>query len=81
VSAPVFALALSTYAGYTSSVLGGPVLVVDDDSVSRHVLIQALAQANLAHVAVGSGQEALDQIDQIAPSLVLLDLVMPPPDG
>jgi PAS domain S-box-containing protein len=60
---------------------GGPVLVVDDDTVSRHVLIQALAKADLPHVAVGSGAEALEQIDKVHPSLVLLDLVMPPPDG
>ncbi len=59
----------------------GPVLVVDDDTVSRHVLIQALASAELPHVAVGSGTEALAQIDKLHPSLVLLDLVMPPPDG
>ncbi len=60
---------------------GGPVLVVDDDTVSRHVLIQALANAELPHVAVASGAEALAQIDKVAPSIVLLDLVMPPPDG
>ncbi|MDP9148653.1 MAG: PAS domain S-box protein [Myxococcota bacterium] len=60
---------------------GGPVLVVDDDSVSRHVLIQALANADLPHVAVASGTEALEQIQKSNPSLVLLDLVMPPPDG
>ncbi|MGD0527267.1 MAG: PAS domain S-box protein [Polyangiaceae bacterium] len=60
---------------------GGPVLVVDDDTVSRHVLIQALAKADLPHVAVGSGTEALEQIEKVQPSLVLLDLVMPPPDG
>src|SRR5260370_35281866 len=60
---------------------GGPVLVVDDDTVSRHVLIQALANAELPHVAVGSGAEALEQIDKVSPSIVLLDLVMPPPDG
>ncbi len=59
----------------------GPVLVVDDDTVSRHVLIQALASADLPHVAVGSGSEALAQIDKVQPSLVLLDLVMPQPDG
>jgi PAS domain S-box-containing protein len=57
------------------------VLVVDDDTVSRHVLIQALANAELPHVAVGSGTEALAQIEKVQPSLVLLDLVMPPPDG
>jgi PAS domain S-box-containing protein len=62
-------------------VLGRPVLVVDDDTVSRHVLIQALANAELPHVAVASGAEALQRIDALAPSLVLLDLVMPPPDG
>ncbi|HEY4015363.1 MAG TPA: PAS domain S-box protein [Polyangiaceae bacterium] len=61
--------------------LGRPVLVVDDDTVSRHVLIQALANAELPHVAVASGAEALQRIDALAPSLVLLDLVMPPPDG
>jgi len=62
-------------------VSGGPVLVVDDDTVSRHVLIQALANAELPHVAVASGNEALAQIEKVQPSLVLLDLVMPPPDG
>lgn len=60
---------------------GGSVLVVDDDSVSRQVLVQALAHAGLAHVAVGTGAEALEQIEKVDPSLVLLDLVMPPPDG
>ncbi|MBX3187644.1 MAG: PAS domain S-box protein [Labilithrix sp.] len=49
--------------------------------VSRHVLGQALANAKLDHVAVGSGAEALAQIEKIHPSIVLLDLVMPPPDG
>jgi PAS domain S-box-containing protein len=62
-------------------VLGGPVLVVDDDTVSRHVLVQALASADLPYVAVGSGSDALAQIERARPSLVLLDLVMPPPDG
>jgi PAS domain S-box-containing protein len=60
---------------------GGPVLVVDDDTVSRHVLIQALANAELPHLAVGSGAEALEQIAKVQPSIVLLDLVMPAPDG
>jgi PAS domain S-box-containing protein len=59
----------------------GPVLVVDDDTVSRHVLIQALAQAELPHVAVGSGVEALAQLEGLRPSLILLDLMMPAPDG
>lgn len=56
-------------------------MVVDDDMVSRHVLGQALTKAKLDHVAVASGAEALAQIERIHPSIVLLDLVMPPPDG
>jgi len=59
----------------------GPVLVVDDDTVSRHVLGQALAGAGLAHVTATSGAEALAMIEKEHPSIVLLDLVMPPPDG
>ena len=59
----------------------GPVLVVDDDSVSRHVLVQALASADLPHVAVASGTEAIAHLERLQPSLILLDLVMPPPDG
>jgi PAS domain S-box-containing protein len=62
-------------------VTDGPVLVVDDDAVSRHVLVQALTAAGFAHVAVGSGTEALAAIDRVSPSIVLLDLVMPAPDG
>ncbi|MGH7438502.1 MAG: response regulator, partial [Polyangiaceae bacterium] len=61
--------------------VGGPVLVVDDDTVSRHVLIQALARADMPHVAVASGAEALEQARRVTPSVVLLDLMMPPPDG
>ncbi len=59
----------------------GPVLVVDDDTVSRHVLMHALGQAGLACVAVTSGAEALKEIERLKPSVVLLDLVMPSPDG
>jgi PAS domain S-box-containing protein len=67
--------------GYTFIIVpGGPVLVVDDDSVSRHALAQALANAELPTLAVGSGAEALEQIQKVGPSIVLLDL-KPQPDG
>jgi PAS domain S-box-containing protein len=58
-----------------------PVLVVDDDAVSRHVLSQALGSAGLSTKVVTSGSEALDWLAVHTPSVVLLDLVMPPPDG
>ena len=59
----------------------GPVLVVDDDAVSRHVLTSALGQAGMEWIAAASGGEALKEIDRVRPSVVLLDLVMPSPDG
>jgi PAS domain S-box-containing protein len=58
-----------------------PILIVDDDTVSRHVLCQALAQAQLPYEAVGSGTEALEAVARLKPAVVVLDLVMPPPDG
>ncbi|MGK4002016.1 PAS domain S-box protein [Sorangium sp. So ce1036] len=58
-----------------------PVLVVDDDAVSRHMLLHALADAGIEATAVPSGAEALTWLTASVPALVLLDLVMPPPDG
>jgi PAS domain S-box-containing protein len=58
-----------------------PVLVVDDDAVSRRILKQALANAGLAMELADSGAAALAWLEHHVPSLVLLDLVMPPPDG
>lgn len=58
-----------------------PVLVVDDDAVSRHVLTQTLAGAGIPVATAASGTEALAWLAERDASLVLLDLVMPPPDG
>ncbi|HTN83679.1 MAG TPA: PAS domain S-box protein [Sorangium sp.] len=58
-----------------------PVLVVDDDAVSRQMLLHALADAGIETIAVTSGAEALAWLEASVPALVLLDLVMPPPDG
>ena len=57
------------------------ILVVDDDAVSRHVLCQTLTDAGLRNVACESGAEALQYLAEHSPQVVLLDLVMPPPDG
>lgn len=59
----------------------GSILVVDDDAVSRHILGQTLSGAGLRCVTVGSGGEALAWLENSVPAVVLLDLVMPAPDG
>ena len=57
-------------------------LVVDDDGVSRHLLGQMLANAGLAADVVETGADAVRFLENNpAPSAILLDLVMPEPDG
>jgi PAS domain S-box-containing protein len=59
-----------------------PILVVDDDEAGRRVLVDALSAAGLTCVGVASGTEALAFIALgEVPALILLDLVMPEPDG
>ncbi|HEY3252659.1 MAG TPA: response regulator, partial [Polyangiaceae bacterium] len=54
---------------------------MDDDAVSRHVLEQALHEAGLNPIMTSSGEQALDWLETHTPTVVLLDLVMPAPDG
>lgn len=56
-------------------------LVVDDDAVSRHVIEGALREAQIESTSLPGGAEALAWLESHTPSLVLLDLVMPSPDG
>ena len=66
-----------------AGVLGYPgyVLVVDDDPDILRLLDRELAAAGFRAVTASGGAQALAQVEREAPSAVLLDLVMPPPDG
>ena len=56
--------------------------MVDDDGVSRHLLGTMLSDAGLAADVVDSGADAVRYLQSHpAPSAILLDLVMPEPDG
>lgn len=57
------------------------VLVVDDDSDSLDLLTRWLSMEGYAISAASSGAEALRRIEAERPDLVLLDLMIPPPDG
>ena len=58
-----------------------PVLVVDDSSGSGHVLSSALTDAGLTAAFTTSTNDAIDWLAHSTPSLVVLDLALPPHDG
>jgi CheY-like chemotaxis protein len=58
------------------------VLVADDSVASRNLLVRQLTRLGVAAVAVGSGEETLDVLEQRRSiGLVLLDVDMPDLDG
>jgi len=57
------------------------ILVVDDDQDSADLLSRWLTMEGYEIVTAKSGVEALQAIGQSRPDLVLLDLMIPPPDG
>ena len=57
------------------------VLVVDDDSHIRNVVCFALRREGFEVVEARDGQSALRLFEREAPELVILDVMMPGPDG
>lgn len=57
------------------------VLVVDDDSHIRDVICFALRREGFAVVEAGDGTAALRAFEREAPDLLILDIMMPGPDG
>jgi CheY-like chemotaxis protein len=57
------------------------VLLVEDDLPTREVMARTLEKSNWTVSEAGNGREALDQLAQQKPRLILLDLMMPVMDG
>jgi CheY-like chemotaxis protein len=57
------------------------VLVVDDDSTVRGILVTALRQRNLIVDQAENGRDAIELIREHTYAVVLLDLLMPVADG
>ena len=57
------------------------VVVVDDDESTLHYLEGILAQQHLKVTTLSSGSELLSLTKENLPDLILLDLLMPDPDG
>ncbi len=59
----------------------GVVMVVDDDKMQREFISTVLKNKGLQVLPLEHGQQALAQLEQIQPVLILLDLNMPVMDG
>jgi signal transduction histidine kinase/CheY-like chemotaxis protein len=57
------------------------VLVVDDESINRRVIVRALETVGFAIREAADGEEALVQFDAWHPDFVLMDIRMPRMDG
>jgi PAS domain S-box-containing protein len=57
------------------------VLVVDDDAASREMLVRVVREGGWTAVEAENGLVALERLEEVDPSLILLDLVMPEMDG
>lgn len=57
------------------------ILIVDDDAEIRNVLQTVLEHAGHRVISAADGEEAMSQMLQYQPALVLLDLMMPRMDG
>lgn len=59
------------------------ILLVDDNSIFRSLVRDYIEQQEDMEVVgeAGDGEEALEQIENLMPDLVLLDIIMPRFDG
>ena len=57
------------------------ILIIDDDSISRYLIKQALSRSNLTIVEATTAQEGLDQAKRLRPEAIILDLSMPISSG
>ncbi len=62
---------------------GGMVLIVEDDNVSREVMVRILEKEGMVTRIANNGKIALDILhdEHLRPDLILLDLMMPEVDG
>jgi signal transduction histidine kinase/DNA-binding response OmpR family regulator len=66
---------------YEATRRAAPVLIVDDDPLSRALIRDVVEKAGCRVAEAENGRVALDRVGVEAPSLIFLDLMMPEMDG
>ncbi|WFS61076.1 response regulator transcription factor [Pseudodesulfovibrio thermohalotolerans] len=59
----------------------GPILIIDDDSKLRDLVVEYLEEYDFATATLPSGAKALETIRSLNPSVIVLDVMMPGKDG
>lgn len=59
----------------------GSILVVEDDDLNRKLFVSVLREKGYEVIEAADGGEAVEKIREKAPSLVLLDIVLPLASG
>ena len=57
------------------------ILVVEDETAMRQIVVRKLSAAGLTVVEAGDGKEAIEKWQTEKPDIVLLDLMLPKIDG
>jgi two-component system phosphate regulon response regulator OmpR len=57
------------------------VLVVDDDEKLRDLVVEYLGSYGYATATLPDGREAVETVERLGPDMVILDVMMPGPDG
>lgn len=57
------------------------ILLVEDDDIVRQVLSRALTRAGHEVFEASHGREALERRREVAPDLIILDMIMPEKEG
>lgn len=63
------------------SILGNQILIADDDFVSLRLLEFTLKKSGFEVIAATNGTEALEFAKNVLPDVIILDVMMPEPDG
>lgn len=57
------------------------VLIVEDSLINQKLLIKILTRQNYRLFVAGSGEAALEQVKEVLPDLIVLDIMLPGMDG
>lgn len=75
------AVSAGTFREHELSRLQGTILIVDDEEGIRNLFLELLRPERVPVRVAGSGQEAMAMVKEMAPALLIVDVLLPDQDG